>query len=465
MIAGKKEFGVSAQSAFYSWYNRRGVISPKAGGPTYRNQTNTNCSSSSTREMQITPTEPLPTAPSAKTTRLRISFDSEEVSRLQRWFEVDPHPSRQQMTSYLAELNSLPIRSTHKPLDLTNIMYWFKNARAAARRNGRSVTSDDLSDDEDRQSEKEGSTMSAPPLPNSNAVYMITDPLVKEESEVRKEDDQTDSSMLLTQQQSDEESDLEEDLSVTDDYIDDDEDPTDEPKVDPHNLPGPDGELHFKSEGDAVAQPDVSSPPTPQSKDRAGGKPSTTSTGSTVPTSSSPNVPTAGSFMNMASRLPGYAFPYGALPMAYLQSQMNPFYKDWSEKVQSAVAHAQANTAQQNINLVKSSARAECELSKAERQKRHRAFIDPVSEIPKLEQWFTKDTHPSHYVIEQICDDLNRGEFRSRYPKLSPKNIQLWFKNHRAKVKRMRVGGGKLNLSFNSSQLSPPSGLSLTMME
>lgn len=368
-----------------------------------------------------------PLCATARAARLRISFDSEEVSRLQKWFEQDPHPSRQQMTAFLHELNSLPARMALKPLDLTNIMYWFKNARAAARRNGRSITSDDLSDDEDKQSEKEGSTSSAPPLPNSNAVYQIKNPLGSED-EARNEDDESDM----------------EDLSVTDD-----EELGEESQ---HTLP------------QATSERD--SPDQPSSKAEKDDASNNNAVKTKATSSSSPHAPT--SFMNMASRLPGYPFPYGALPMAYLQSQMThmgPFYKDWSEKVQSAVAQAQANTAQQNMAIVKN----ECELSKAERQKRHRAFIDPVSEIPKLEQWFTKDTHPSHYVIEQICEDLNRGEFRSRYPKLSPKNIQLWFKNHRAKVKRMRVGGGNLSLSFNnmgSPTLSPPpSGLSISAME
>ena len=34
-----------------------------------------------------------------------------------------------------------------------------------------------------------------------------------------------------------------------------------------------------------------------------------------------------------------------------------------------------------------------------ERRKRNRTFIDPVTEVPKLETWFTHNTHPSHAVI------------------------------------------------------------------
>ena len=38
----------------------------------------------------------------------------------------------------------------------------------------------------------------------------------------------------------------------------------------------------------------------------------------------------------------------------------------------------------------------------------------------------------------KICENLNRGEYRYKFPKLESRNIQLWFKNHRAKLKRLK---------------------------
>jgi len=355
-----------------------------------------------------------PNLSTGKVPRVRVSFDPTETEKLNKWFEIEQHPSRQQLALYLNELNAQPVRKSQKPLDLTNIMYWFKNARATSRR-GRSITSDDLSDEEN--SDKEES--SAPVLPNKNAVYMISNPLVEDRP-------------LPDSQEVDSESDMDEDVSVTDDNEEVEYGPNGPPAAKDLTIPrASSSDVTIKQEADQSA---VTSKATGVSS-----------------TSSSPKAPV----MGIQQRL-SYPFAYPhALPMAYLQSQMNPFYKDWTEKVQSAVAQVQASTAQQSsIPDIKNSL-GKCEL-KCERQKRHRAFIDPVSEIPKLEQWFIKDTHPSHYVIEQICDDLNRGEFRSRYPKLSPKNIQLWFKNHRAKVKRMRVGGGaQLSPNMLSGALSP----------
>lgn len=68
-------------------------------------------------------------------TRMRTSFDPElELPKLQRWFADNQHPSRQQIQQYVKELNCLESRRGRKPLDVNNVVYWFKNARAAQKR-------------------------------------------------------------------------------------------------------------------------------------------------------------------------------------------------------------------------------------------------------------------------------------------------------------------------------------------
>nr|KAG5710783.1 hypothetical protein BaRGS_026934 [Batillaria attramentaria] len=89
------------------------------------------------------------------------------------------------------------------------------------------------------------------------------------------------------------------------------------------------------------------------------------------------------------------------------------------------------------------------------RKRRTRVFIDPLTEIPKLEKWFLEDTHPSAYMIDKYTEALNAAEYRQKFPKLEPKNIQLWFKNHRAKVKRMRMG---LEMEDSYCDSPPPHG-------
>ena len=68
------------------------------------------------------------------------------------------------------------------------------------------------------------------------------------------------------------------------------------------------------------------------------------------------------------------------------------------------------------------------------RIRRSRTFIDPITEVPRLQTWFSQNTHPSHSQIVCYTDDLNKLPYRQKFPKLEPKNVQFWFKNHRAKV-------------------------------
>lgn len=78
-------------------------------------------------------------------------------------------------------------------------------------------------------------------------------------------------------------------------------------------------------------------------------------------------------------------------------------------------------------------------LSADERRKRNRTFIDPVTEVPRLEQWFSLNTHPSHNLILKYTEELNRMAYRQKFPRLEPKNVQFWFKNRRAKCKRLKM--------------------------
>ena len=87
--------------------------------------------------------------------------------------------------------------------------------------------------------------------------------------------------------------------------------------------------------------------------------------------------------------------------------------------------------------------------------RRNRVFIDPISEVPILEHYFSIETYPDHYLIEKICENLNKGEYRYKFPKLESRNIQLWFKNHRAKLKRLKSNTSSSNL--NQTQSNPVS--------
>jgi hypothetical protein len=74
---------------------------------------------------------------------------------------------------------------------------------------------------------------------------------------------------------------------------------------------------------------------------------------------------------------------------------------------------------------------------------RSRLMFDPLTELPLLEKWFEENPHPSWIQIDQYTETLNSFPYRQSYPPISTHNVKIWFKNRRAKCKRM-LGTEKL---------------------
>ncbi|XP_054014187.1 homeobox protein dve-1 isoform X1 [Hylaeus anthracinus] len=273
-------------------------------------------------------------------TRMRTSFDPElELPRLQRWFGENQHPSRQQIQHYVSELNALESRRGRKPLDVNNVVYWFKNARAAQKRaenrgvngysppglspRGASVVSEDCTDEE--EDSRHQSTSPSPCPPGSPPVGPLS-------LTTRPEDQQP-------------------------------------PPSTPSSVKQEDARVSSGSE-DEEARPTGPLPPG-------------------------------------FSLVPSPMFGHGIMYMSPYLPPRGP---------------------------------AGCSTSMLdERRKRNRTFIDPVTEVPRLEAWFTHNTHPSHALILKYTEELNRMPYRQKFPRLEPKNVQFWFKNRRAKCKRLKM--------------------------
>ena len=424
----------------------------------------------------------------------RTSFDHEhEIPRLQRWFTENQHPMREQMMEYLNELNQLDCRKGGKPLDLANISYWFKNARASLRRVNKSVDASssenvESCDDSDMkindvvQSQLSPmspvSTVDVPELPNRNAVYVVnpllsqtdsrdtevvrigeeqmadpdhTDPVP--ENYPSKSSDSTDPAKTIKteSQQCQQGSVLSPDLSVTH-----------QNGFSPRPLRGSGSEeqatdlslRNRKNSTESIATQDsLSSTEGPRLGrlviKEEGHCISTSSAATPSPPCDMQSQYEHKPMMHMHSQqLQQHAMQMAAMSQALNMHYVHPAAALYHrlDAGSGSVTNFSSDT---KLNLSTNS--SNCSLgSEPDRKKRSRVFIDPLTEIPKLEVWFLEDTHPSSYMIEKYTDELNRSPYRMRFPKLEAKNVQLWFKNHRAKVKRARLE------SSTSEALLPP---------
>uniref|UniRef100_A0A914Q4Y9 Homeobox domain-containing protein n=1 Tax=Panagrolaimus davidi TaxID=227884 RepID=A0A914Q4Y9_9BILA len=69
---------------------------------------------------------------------------------------------------------------------------------------------------------------------------------------------------------------------------------------------------------------------------------------------------------------------------------------------------------------------------------RGRLMFDLLTEIPILEQWFQENPHPNWLQIEEYTNALNEQPYRkTSTTKMTNLNIKIWFKNRRAKSKRL----------------------------
>ncbi|XP_059480561.1 uncharacterized protein LOC132199673 isoform X2 [Neocloeon triangulifer] len=411
-------------------------------------------------------------------TRMRTSFDPElELPKLQRWFAENQHPSRHQIQQYVKELNALESRRGRKPLDVNNVVYWFKNARAAQKRaemrltlNGYSngplplgaglnpnhhmhmgggmpllkspLSHNDgsLSDGDDGDMRRSQHPMQTSPYSlvtssrNSLLSHLTRGREDEEESddEDLEEDDSsnpTPSRNSASPHQAHLEPPSSEPLQLTCKEVTNDEDDKDIKKENKM-------ETSFKEEmSEDEERPPSSMSPRPN----------------TAPSSLNPSSPTIEEEIHrpttpnsdfgpgaLVPRTPGTPLDRG-FPLVPNNNLFSHSIMYMSHYIPGLQQHVQSAAAGLNLAAAAAAAQLAAAASADDRRKRNRTFIDPVTEVPRLEQWFSLNTHPSHNLILKYTEELNRMPYRQKFPKLEPKNVQFWFKNRRAKCKRLKM--------------------------
>jgi len=332
--------------------------------------------------------------------RERTTFDpQEEITRLMQIFEKTHHPTRYQIAAICESLNSLACRKDKKPLEPYNIQYWFKNARAALRRKVKTES--------------------------------------KEDSVLESSNHKTNSSKVNNHDEN----------SKCSHYEEDDEedfDNTMDENDEKNNLdikailsqPIQHNQVQNKSSLFSVNENNQAN--------KGGNNKSYQLSHSNSIRSRSSSVNNDLDSLNEDE--------YNGVKNEDAEESYGSAHNNSNNTSRPSSSYNKYNNSKQvNNNYSNTNGK-----SKGSASKRNRVFIDPISEVPILEHYFSIETYPDHYLIEKICDNLNKGEYRYKFPKLESRNIQLWFKNHRAKLKRLKSSNitnenDTGNLNANSS--------------
>ncbi|KAH8252919.1 hypothetical protein KR032_002695 [Drosophila birchii] len=477
-----------------------------------------------------------PQYPNQKT-RMRTSFDPEmELPKLQKWFAENPHPSRQQIQTYVVQLNALESRRGRKPLDVNNVVYWFKNARAAQKRaemrggslgsamsalghaamNGYlsqhaplgqnssssagsqpmsmgnlSMSHDYLksplslkSEDIDTMSqhsddmEDEPSRPNTPQLPLSLTTHERhrSSPMMDEDDEEASEQQQHHQQQQQQQEAKSAGSDgmngslneeERQEKSSRDAELQDNEkensgavelNQDSDPQIDTSSNLNNNNNHNNSSHND----PEVTSTPkrtTPKEEDddldMDEDEEDNENDASHLDEFRSPSPDMAGGVVPHKDQLPFPMVPNSMFSQSfmYMSHYIPAFGQAAAGHPHHHAAAAAAAAGIQPNALMGGGGLNLSSISNEERRKRNRTFIDPVTEVPKLEQWFAMNTHPSHNLILKYTEDLNTMPYRQKFPRLESKNVQFWFKNRRAKCKRLKMS------LYDSNQCAQLGGL------
>lgn len=336
-------------------------------------------------------------------TRMRTSFDPEmELPKLQRWFQENPHPSRQQIQSYVVQLNALESRRGRKPLDVNNVVYWFKNARAAQKRaemRGQSGMSNGFSPSGLMLQQSDYHMKSSPSAPSEDIDNLSQHSDDEMDDTDRGGSPQLPLSLTMHERNRSPESSLmvKRERSPSPDPNNDNTTKDESKNNNNNNGAASDHSRDNNDDQDSRSKNDRPSSPSArsvQSDDLDVDDQDNTNLDdyrTPSPDSGRRDLP----FPMVGNSM----FSQSIMYMSHYMPQIHGGHH------QSSHGAPASGMGPGGLNLTNS-------FANDERRKRNRTFIDPVTEVPKLEQWFSMNTHPSHNLILKYTEDLNRMPYR-----------------------------------------------------
>lgn len=385
-------------------------------------------------------------------TRIRTSFDPElELPKLHKWFAENQHPSRAQIHHYVSELNSLESRRGRKPLDSNNVVYWFKNARAAHKRQELKLVNgwtDNTSNASSSITSPHKSTAVVPSI-SRHQQNRLSSQSGHHQQSLQSSDSKSQSEQMSGSASG----------NAAENGADEEEEEEDEDSMQDEEGDGSDDRLPASDDDHEDAESDSSSafPRTLDLSMRPVKRRRTSHSGETITADHHPDSRIKDEACSEADEdEEEEEDEYYYSPTH--QQQQHQVHGAYFAATNGGSALLQHNGHNNNSHPFHHSGTAlgpnNCSNggsmhhnhpdspdngSDGRRVRRSRTFIDPMSEVPRLEQWFTVNTHPTHSQIVRYTEELNRLQYRQKFPKLEPKNIQFWFKNRRAKYKRLSL--------------------------
>jgi hypothetical protein len=373
-----------------------------------------------------------------------------ELPKLERWFHSDPNPSAQKLKSYMNILNGGAYRRSNNKVTYQQICNWFTNQRAAHRSSALSMSRP--------SSQSSSSAGSAVPVPTATITALPLGestshiPIANMPTDIRSKFNGSNGYNALLDRHDPE-------------RIDGgSESPTGNDDVSVHSGTSDAGMYEGDHKESNNSSPDLSldtAPLSPRQLLQQHLQLQAQQSGGSLQMSDYSSNPAALAAAALSSLMPMSTLMGGNSPFSFssalqhLSTPSTTSIASMCSPATSAITGAtqtsstsnglrqssNASSAHAESPIPGSTSGASANANSASNTARSRLMFDPLSELPILEKWFEENPHPGWMQIEQYTEMLNSLQYRQSYPPISTHNVKIWFKNRRAKCKRLLTNG------------------------